>query len=176
MSKAKPIVTVSHSVRGSKAFEKALKEMVKTAAYVGIAKGSERDTRSDNSGIANSDLGFVHEFGSPAAGIPARPFLEPGVESVKEQVKEKMGEAAKAMLNGDKNGFEGTLTRMATDAAEAVREYVKDNQGTFEPLAASTKRARERKIKKVGGSAGDVKILMDTNSLMRAVDGVVVKE
>lgn len=35
--------------------------------------------------INNAMLGYIHEFGSPARNIPARPFLLPGVRSIKDK-------------------------------------------------------------------------------------------
>ena len=35
--------------------------------------------------IGNASLGFIHEYGSPARNIPARPFLIPGVQDAEPQ-------------------------------------------------------------------------------------------
>lgn len=176
MTRSSAFVSISHTVRGSKSFEKALKEAARTAMYVGIASGSKGDKRSDESGISNSQLGFVHEFGSPAANIPARPFLVPGVKSVMGDVKAQMADATRALLKKDGDGFQSTLERCALSTADAVREYVMQNQASFVPLSGKTLKSREKKIAKVGGTPDKITILMDTNSLLRAVDGVVVKE
>lgn len=40
--------------------------------------------------ITNAELGYIHEYGAPEANIPARPFLIPGVESVKGKALELM--------------------------------------------------------------------------------------
>ena len=67
--------TISVSiVRHDGELNQALKRLAKTAVYVGIAAGSNDDTRNDG-GPSNHLLGFVHENGSPVNNIPPRPFL-----------------------------------------------------------------------------------------------------
>jgi hypothetical protein len=52
-----------------------IEQLTKSELFVGIPEDSLRDTD-----ITNSALGYIHEFGSPANNIPARPFLYPGIE------------------------------------------------------------------------------------------------
>lgn len=170
------IAKIVHNRSGMKALEKRLKEMQTTAAYVGIANDSEKNQRKDGEPITNSDLGFIHEFGSPVNGIPPRPFLVPGVMSRKAEIKAELKSAAELLIKGEEEQAYKILERTAFKSADAVRSYVLKNQGSFVPLSPSTISAREKKIAKVGGQAGKITILMDTNQLMRAVDGVVVKE
>lgn len=172
--RSKPILSIKHEVSGSKALEKALAEIKRTAIYVGIANDSEKNKRKDGAPITNAQLGFIHEFGSPAANIPARPFLVLGVESVKDKIGADLGKAAKAALKGNESEFNERLTKTATDAAVAVRLYVKN--GDFVSLAPSTIKARQKKIDAVGGEGNTIKPLMDTNDMISAVSGVVFKE
>lgn len=46
---------------------------------IGIPEDYELNLRSD-SNLNNSEIGYIHEYGSPATNLPERPFLEPGVE------------------------------------------------------------------------------------------------
>lgn len=174
MSKAKTLVSVKQTSSGVDALSKAFEKLKRSAIYVGIANDSSKNSRKDSS-IKNADLGWIHERGSPASNIPARPFLEPGVLSVKDDMKSGMQAAARAMLDGNESEAEAILQRNAMRAADAVRNYVRKNNSSFAPLAPSTLAQRLRKNKKAGGGSG-ITILMDTQSLTRAVDGVVVKE
>lgn len=172
--RSKPILSIKHEVSGSKALEKALAEIKRTAIYVGIANDSEKNKRKDGAPITNAQLGFIHEFGSPAANIPARPFLVPGVESVKDKIGADLGKAAKAALKGDESGFDAQMKKTSIDAAEAVKSYMKG--GDFAPLAPSTIKTRQKKIKAVGGVGASIKPLIDTADLLGSISGIVSKE
>ena len=104
--------------------------------------------------ITIAQLGFIHEFGSPAANIPARPFLVPGVESVKDKIGADLGKAAKAALKGDESGFDAQMKKTSIDAAEAVKSYMKS--GDFAPRAPATIKTRQKKIKAVGGVGASI--------------------
>ena len=174
MSKAKTLVSVKQTSSGVDALSKAFEKLKRSAIYVGIANDSSKNDREETP-IKNSELGWIHERGSPSSNIPARPFLEPGVLSVKDDIKKKMEMAASAMLDGNESEAEAVLSSIASDSAEAVRNYVRKNNSSFAPLASSTLAQRLRKNEKARGGS-DITILMDTNQLLRAVDGVVVKE
>ena len=174
------------------AVEKALQRMRKTVIYVGIAKGSDQEYRRGQP-ISNCDLGFVHEFGSPANRIPPRPFLVPGVKSVKVQLAQGMKAAAKAAMNGDEASFDKQMERTAIKAQVAVPNYVRQNQDQFAPLKPRTIKARLRKNEKVAGNydrirksqgidtknignTSSITTLIDTGQLVGAVRGMVIKE
>lgn len=52
-----------------------LKELTKDKVFVGVPDGGGRDDGK----MTNAQLAYIHENGSPARGIPARPFLVVGV-------------------------------------------------------------------------------------------------
>ena len=174
------------------ALEKGIQRMRKTVIYVGIAKGSDQENRKGQP-ISNCDLGFIHEFGSPANRIPPRPFLVPGVKSAKAQIQPRMQKAAKAALDGDEKAFDRLMAQTAIKAQAAVPNYVRQNQGDFVPLKPRTVQARLRKNERVAGAydrirknrgldqknignAASITTLMDTGQLVGAVRGVVVKD
>lgn len=174
------------------ALEKGLQRMRKTVIYVGIAKGSDQEYRKGQP-ISNCDLGFVHEFGSPANRIPPRPFLVPGVKSAKAQIQPRMQKAAKAALDGDEKAFDRLMEQTAIKAQVAVPNYVREHNGEFVPLKPRTIQARLRKNERVAGAydrirqkrgldqknignASSITTLMDTGQLVGAVRGVVVKD
>lgn len=170
MRKAKPILNIEQTVSKVKGLEKAFKKLKQTAIYVGIPYGSKGDARND-SPITNSQLGFIHERGSPSANIPARPFLGPGVESVIDDLRAGMQASAKAIIAEDESGFDAELEKTAIRAVSGVKDYM--SSAHFVPLAPATVRARRKKIK---SDDQTIKPLIDTGSLRDAIDGVVVKE
>ena len=58
----------------------SITKLVGKQVLVGIpeANGSRQDPE-ESAPVTNAALGYIHEFGSPRANIPARPFLIPGV-------------------------------------------------------------------------------------------------
>lgn len=158
----------------------SLKELKKTSIYVGIPRGSDGDVRDDGSGILNSDLGWIHEKGSPAAGIPPRPFLEPGVESVKDVLAECMGDAITAALKGDNLGMNANLEEASHRALSAVQNYM--NTADFEPLKPATLKYRNRsrgtKSKRDGEDEGTAenRPLINTRSLIGALLAMIHKD
>nr|DAP65858.1 MAG TPA: virion morphogenesis protein [Caudoviricetes sp.] len=157
----------------------SLKELKKTLIYVGIPRGSDGDARSDG-GPPNSDLGWIHEKGSPAAGIPPRPFLEPGVESVKGKLADRMGQAITAALKGNEAAMDAYLETAAIEAESAVKGYMHD--GKFAPLSPNTIRSRNRsrgtKDKRPGEAEGTASVqpLINTGALRDAIMAMVHKE
>lgn len=157
----------------------SLKELKKTSIYVGIPRGSDGDARSDG-GPPNSDLGWIHEKGSPAAGIPPRPFLEPGVESVKGKLADRMGQAITAALKGNEAAMDAYLETAAIEAESAVKGYM--HEGKFAPLSPNTIRYRNRsrgtKDKRPGEAEGTASVqpLINTGALRDAIMAMVHKE
>ena len=134
--------------------------------YVGIP-----DETDDRDGpIGNAAIGYINEFGSAAQGIPARPFLGPGVEKV----------AGKCM-DEQKKGIISALTsfspsdvirgqnRAGLMAQNSVRATITAGDG-FEPLSAATLAARKRR------KVTRTKPLIDTGSLRTSITYVIRDE
>lgn len=168
------VYTVTISVNKREALKAALKRMKRTAVYVGIPADSEQDKRPDKAPITNARLGYIHEFGSPAANIPARPFLRPGVQKAERNLRKTMKRAASAVLAEDEAGFQREMETVALKAETAVKDYM--TSGEFAPLAPSTIKRRESKIKKIGSEDMTIKPLIDTGNLRNAISGLVVEE
>ena len=102
-------------------------------------KAGRRDTP-----INNAQLARIHEFGSPAQNIPARPFLFPAVRKVKPQVVAEMKKGAQDCLLGRGN-VDVTLNRVGLLARNAAVNEITDPAPPFTPLKPATIRARLRK-------------------------------
>lgn len=167
---------------------KAVRTLTKNEVLVGIP--GENAERQDAPGakpspVSNVQLGYIHEFGSPAQNIPARPFLIPGVQGAMSTLLPKLRKAGTQALD-----FKGAsavteqLTAVGIAAASAVQLKITD--GPFVPIKDATKRARlERKIGYRNASdarkasmmvkwmAGDFSPLIDTGALRAAITFVV---
>lgn len=158
---------------GAKELNAALKRLQKTQIFVGIAKGEGNDKRRDG-GPDNHLLGYIHEKGSPAANIPARPFLVPGIESAKKDIQRGLRAVMKAALADDENAVDKLLERTGLQAVSAVKKYI--TSADFEPLSPKylkygRHKARLTKGKRDNEVAGeDVRPLINTGALRDSLD------
>ena len=113
----------------------------------------------------NALLGYVHEFGSPAKNIPARPFLIPGVRDAQAEIADQLEGAARATLAGRQAESNVVLNRVGLIAQNAVRAKITD--GPFTPLKPGTLAARRRK-----GRTG-TSPLIDSGQLRASITYVV---
>lgn len=168
----KPLATVEHTSRVHE-LNKSLQRLKRTSVMVGIASGEKGDRRKEEP-IPNSVLGYIHEKGSPSAGIPARPFLVPGVQSAQEQISHSLGVAMKAALADDAKEVKNILRQTGRDAASAVKKYMRN--ASFEPIKPETIRNRKysRKTKsrreEEEKGASTIKPLINTGQLRDSID------
>ncbi|MDR1020503.1 MAG: hypothetical protein LBL73_07080 [Synergistaceae bacterium] len=107
--------------------------------YVGVPE--EKSGRPSEEGEAaqmnNATLARIHEHGSPAAHIPARPFLEPGIMHAHDQIVADMREGAdKALDELNPRAVEAALNKAGMHAATQVKKEFTDND--WEPLSDVT--------------------------------------
>jgi len=166
-------------------------ELTTSDVLVGVpeAKGARKDGQ-----ITNASLAYIHEFGSPASNIPARPFLFPGVRKIRPQAIAMLKQGAIDALNGSGKSVSQTLNSVGMLARNSVVNEITDPDPAFVPLRPATIRARlrrtaagRRKIKQlkakgialttwaetiVDGSA-NIHPLIDTGQLRAAITYVV---
>ncbi|MCJ2126794.1 hypothetical protein MKL11_30530 [Methylobacterium sp. J-077] len=129
---------------------------------VGIPGGSQRSAEPGQPNPPdNATLGYLNEFGVPEKNIPARPFLLPGVESVKEAVAARLKKAIPLAMAGDRGAVDATLNAVGLIAVDAVQQKLLD--GPFPPLSPRTLKAR-----KARGRTGE-KPLIDKGLLRRSI-------
>lgn len=153
----------------------ALRLLADTNVLVGIP--TENNERTD-SPIGNASIGYINENGSPAQGIPPRPFLEPGVRGSVDQWSAALAEAAKAALDGNPAAVERGFYKAGIIAVSAVKSGIA--AGIPPPLKEATVRARRRRS---AGSAyrrkatrpEDVTPLIDSGQLINSITFVVRK-
>jgi hypothetical protein len=148
-----PIVTKVIDRKIGVAIGQIPRGMDEFAVVVGFLDSTNE--RSD-SPMGNATLAYIHENGSPAANIPARPFLARGVDSVRDAIAAVLRDAARQSLAGDAGAVHRGLQRAGIVAAGGVQQYMAS--GTFAPLAPSTIRRK-----------GSSRPLIDTGQLRQSV-------
>tara|TARA_Y100001954_G_scaffold167695_1_gene178039 strand:+ start:18386 stop:18925 length:540 start_codon:yes stop_codon:yes gene_type:complete len=160
---------------------KAMRALTMQSVLVGIpGEGGRSDEDSD---LTNAEIGFIHEKGSPANNIPARPFLTPGIRAAHPQIVDQLRAAGKAALEGKVSGVNSSLERAGIIAQNSVRAQFVDND--WAELDEKTLKRRpviqrddEGKPTKHGKSRqerGAVNPLLDSGQLRKAVTYVVKK-
>jgi len=147
------------------ALKRAIAELTGTQVMVGIPATTAGRSKG---AIDNATLGYIHENGSPAANIPARPFLRPGVRNAQAKITQQLRKAGVAALAGNSSGMVRAMTSAGLVAQSSVRAKITD--GPFQALSASTLRARRRR-----GRTG-TRPLIDTGQLRRAITFVLRKK
>lgn len=115
--------------------------------------------------VSNAALGYIHEFGSPAANIPARPFLNPGIQDALPEIIPELAISARRALKTP-GAYEIGLERAGIRATTAVKKRIRSQEG-FVPLAERTLKAREK-----AGFKG-TKALIRTGQLLNSITHVI---
>lgn len=152
-----------------KFLEQAIAAFSECAVIVGIPSDSTKNAR-DDAVETNSEIGMINEFGEPAANIPPRPFLIPGVINA-------MPKNEKIMMQGARKVFDLTVEPLSQISQvmesvglvsqNAVQSQIID--GEFIELAESTIEARRAR-----GFMGESP-LIETSSLKNSITFVVKK-
>jgi len=147
----------------TKTLAAALRTLAQKQVLVGIP--AKTTDRNDGEPINNATIGYIMENGSPAANIPARPHLKPGVRSVSAQVSARYGAAAKAAMNGDLSKIDQAHDVVGLMASSAVKRQILD--GDLQPLSEATL-ARRRARGRTGANP-----LIDTGQYRNSITYVV---
>ena len=141
------------------ALGKAVRALTRSAVLVGVPedKGPRKDGEMNNATLAH-----IHNFGSPLANIPARPFLAPGIKSAQEGIVAGLKEAGKAALDGNAGGVHRGLNKAGLQGQNGVRAQFADNDW---PALKPETIARKGK--------GKDKPLIDTGQLRKSITYVV---
>lgn len=141
---------------------KAILKLAKKDVLVGVPESAGEHEDAE---ISNAALAYIHNYGAPAANIPARPFMEPGIETAKPKIVGQMKKAGQAATDRNVEAVEKSLHACGLIAQNSVRAAITD--GDFAPLKPATVKARER-----AGHSGD-KPLIVTGQLRNAITYVV---
>jgi hypothetical protein len=127
--------------------KKAIKQLLEKDVLVGVPEDkTDRPPDEDEpSPPTNATLAYIHDNGSPANNIPARPFMIPGMDSAKDDVVKAMAKAAQAALKGDGKGLEKYQMRAGQLAADQIKLRI--SEGIPPPLAQATLERRLARLK-----------------------------
>src|ERR1700749_1538368 len=174
----------------------SITQLTKKQVLVGIPEANSTRQNTENSGpVTNALLGYIHEFGSPRANIPPRPFLIPGVRKSIPQVMPRLLAACMAALDGkpDKSDKELVAAGLIAEAS-AKREISTGNFIPLSPLTVAnryrqrgtqTRRANEEQYLRLidqgvspsaAQSAAGIRPLINTGQLRNAITSVVRKK
>lgn len=129
----KPLLTVKQVVNNAAALRQAVKALTEQDVYIGVPA---EHAGSRKGGITNAELSYIHEFGAPAAGIPARPHLVPGVERIRDDAAQLLKDGAARAMEGNVGAVERNLTKIGQLGQNSVRAMFQDND--WPPLADTT--------------------------------------
>jgi hypothetical protein len=144
---------------------RAMTALTSREVLVGIPAGAPARAES---GINNATIGYIQDTGSPAANIPARPWLAPGIKDAREAIVKRLKQMGEQVLKNPGTSsatIDSYLSAIGLETVSAVRARI--TSGPFEPLAASTLRARRAR-----GFAG-TRPLIVTGQLRNAVNYVL---
>lgn len=131
----------------------------------------------------NAEIGMWMEFGVPEKNIPARPFLVPGVQAIKDKAIKRLKKAGEAAIDGKLDEVANQLASIGLEGAAAVQRKITD--GPFAQLSDRTIQARadrgrggaKKYLKQqAAGQTPDadlVRPLMDTGALRQSISFVV---
>lgn len=147
--------------------QKALRQLDTHRVLVGIPDSSaERNLDPEQRGpINNAAIGYIMETGSPAANIPARPHLRPGIDDARDEIVARYKAGSKAVL--DRKVKDPKVVHHAVGLIAERSVKAKINEGDFAPLAAATVAARKRRGRR------SEKPLVDTGQYRNAITHVV---
>jgi hypothetical protein len=138
---------VFRTIDNLKKLTQGVEALTRTQVMVGVP--ADKSPRKDGDAITNAELAYIHDKGSADGRIPARPFMEPGIEAVKDQIIVEMRNAGKALLSGGKAGgakkVEMYLNRIGIIATRSIKAKI--TEGIPPPLAPSTIAGRIRRVK-----------------------------
>jgi len=151
---------VETTVDRTEEFLRAIQSLTRKQVLVGIPSST-----SGRSGqINNAALGYIHEHGSPARNLPARPFLIPAVNRLAPQASALLQKAAEFALNGRADQAQATLEALGMQAATAVKNNIlAGGDPKFADLALSTQRRK----------GTPYTILVETAQMLNAITYVV---
>lgn len=146
--------------------KRAIAEVADKRVLVGIPSTTAgRRSEGDDGPLTNAEIGYIHEFGSPDANIPARPVLIPGVSKAREQIADRFGRTMAMKLKGESVSLPAELEKIGMVAVNAVkREFVTADLAPLAQMTLERRQARGRK---------GTRPLIDTGQYRQAMTYVV---
>lgn len=153
----------------------AIRFLGETRVMVGVPETKD-ERRDEKQPIGNAALAYIHSNGEPAANIPAREFLIPGLKNSQPQITDGLKNAGRLALDGKREAAKRQLVAVGLIGVNAVR--AKLQEGIPPPLKPATIAARRRRSKgstyrRKAQSATETTPLIDTAQLRNAIATVL---
>jgi hypothetical protein len=162
----------------TEAMLKAIQNLTRQRVMVGIP--------SDSAGrpggpINNASLGYLHEFGSPARNLPARPWLYPEVARQQDKAVELLRRAAVFVTEGKAADGQKQLEALGMMVTAAVKNNIlAGGDPPFHDWSDSYKRQRGVAGQKTRSAqtpnapkSGNYTILVDTAQMLNSITYVI---
>lgn len=136
---------------------------------------NDEDTKKP---INNAELLAIHENGSPKRNIRPRPLLQPVFEKHRNQIDKEMAKVAGRLLEGDKQGADEIMGRLAFRIETWCKEYFTSPDNGWRANKPETIKAWLRKSKKKAKgpvNPEDKKPLIDTSELRKSIRGMLIE-
>lgn len=134
--------------------------------------------RNEPGAPTNAYIAFIQERGSPAANIPARPFMIPGINAVRNRAIKLLEKAALAALEGDAEKSRIILNQLGLLGVAAVQRAITVGAGwpALSPRTLAARRARgvtrTHPLIDTGQLRQHVEYVIRRNSRRRSLTGV----
>lgn len=148
----------------------------KAQVHVGVLASMGGDQVHDpESGLTLIEIAAIHEFGSPAAGVPERSFIRATAELAKAELVTLQTRIARAIL-ADRMTVPQALGFLGAWLQVKIKQRMTSGAGIPPPLAPSTLEARERRQKNQPPETPETrhKPLIDTGRLYNSIQWQVV--
>lgn len=136
--------TVALVVDNAPTLLRRVQALTQHEVLVGVSAAKTMQRRQAG-GVNNAMLAYVHEHGSPARNIPARPFLHPAVRATQAQTRPLLWQAAHDALLG-RNPLP-SLHRIGLLVRNEAVHWITDWPEGVAPLKPATIRARLMRTK-----------------------------
>lgn len=148
------------------AWKKLRKKVIEIAARdahvkVGVLAEKGADNEHGDDGITMVELAAIHEFGSPAAGIPERSFIRATFAANTDGLEKITGRLAKAVL-AERMSVAQALGLLGTWGVAEIKKFIATQQ--VRPRLDESE-AGQRTIARKGSSV----TLVDTGRLINAI-------
>jgi hypothetical protein len=166
-------------------FTQAVAALSRKRVLVGIPM--ENDPRPGQE-IGNASIGYIHEYGSPARGIPPRPHMRPGIEAAQAEISRRLAAAAQATLEGNQSAAIQHLGQAGQAAVNSIKKTIQAGlQPNLQPATVVNRvTGRARREREAGRrqmslmelareeiADGSVKPLIDTGDYINSIVWVI---
>jgi hypothetical protein len=148
-------------------FNAIVRRFRKDAVLVGIPE-DDKERKADDP-INNATLLAINNFGSPDAGIPARPVMQIGIKNAQDEIIEAFKDGAKQALTKGLPALSQAYNRAGIVASNAIKKVINSQEGIDPPAEATLESRKARGFK-------GTKALLVTAQMRNAITYVVKGE